>query len=160
MRRPLPGWKLVPRSASICLILTRRLGATTSSFISASRSVPPARMYPCSPSSVATCSFFVGVTYSNSRIATPDFVCGAKAPSSLQCPGRGPEGPLYPNALPVCPTQRFEHAIGCERQEGHAHADGIGDCVGNRRAGRDHRRLGQSDDAALVVALASHHVHV
>src|SRR5271167_3185826 len=110
-------------------MLTSRLGATTSSFISASRSVPPARIDPCSPSSAATCSFFVGVTYSNARI-------GASLP------------------------QRFQHAVGCERQEGHAHADGVGDCVGNRRAGRDYWRLGQSDDAALVVALAGHHVYL
>src|SRR5271167_4986544 len=119
----------MPRNDSICLILTRRLGATTSSFISASKSVPPARMEPCSPSSVATCSFFVGVTYSNARIG----------PSLLQ---------------------RFQYAVGRERQEWHAHADGIGHRVGNRRAGRNHRWLSQADHPALVVTLASHHVHL
>src|SRR5271166_7076748 len=119
----------MPRSDSISLIFTRRLGATTSSFISASKSVPPARMEPCSPSSVATCSFFVGLTYSNARMA-----------ASL--------------------LHRFQNAVGRERQERHAHADGIRDGVGDGRTRRDHRRLGQADDTALVVALAGHHVHL
>src|SRR5271167_2372505 len=119
----------MPRNDSICLILTRRLGATTSSFIIASKSVPPARMEPCSPSSVATCSFFVGLTYSNARMG-----------ASL--------------------LHRFQNAVGRERQERHAHSDGIRDGVGDGRTGRNHWRLGQSDDTALVIALAGHHVHL
>src|SRR6516225_7380096 len=98
-----------------------------SSFISASRSVPPARTDPLSPSSTAICSFFVGVAYSNCCMSTSFFQCR-------------------------------ENAIGGERQERHAHADGVGHCVRDRRAWRNHWRLSQSDDATLVVAFASHHV--
>src|SRR5271165_6539028 len=119
----------MPRSDSICLIFTRRFGATTSSFISASKSVPPARIEPCSPRRVATCSFFVGLTYSNACMG-----------ASL--------------------LQGLQNAVGRERQEGHAHADGIRDGVGDGRTGRDHRRLGQADDTALVVTLAGHHVYL
>src|ERR1019366_3678712 len=117
----------MPRNWSMCLMFTRRWGATTSSFISASRSVPPARMEPYSPSSVATCSLFVGLTYSNGRM------CASV-------------------------LQRFQHAGRRERQKWHAHADRISDRVRDGRTGRDHGRLGQSDDAALVVTFATHHV--
>src|ERR1035441_2375918 len=117
----------MPRNWSMCLMFTRRSGATTSSFISASKSVPPARMEPRSPSRIATCSLFVGLTYSN----------GSMSASVLQ---------------------RFQHASGSERQKWHAHPDRIGDRVRDGRPGRDHGRLGQSDDAALVVTFASHHV--
>src|SRR5208283_5701262 len=118
----------MPRSDSIRLIFTRRFGVTTSSFISASKSVPPARMEPCSASRVATCSFFVGLTYSNACMS-----------ASL--------------------LQGLQNAVGRERQEGHAHADGIRDGVGDGRTGGNHWRLGQADDTALVVTLAGHHLH-
>src|ERR1035438_5385260 len=117
----------MPRNWSMCLMFTRRWGATTSSFISASRSVPPARMEPRSPSRIATCSLFVGLTYSNGRM-------GASV------------------------LQSFQYAGGSERQKWHSHPDGIGHCVRNGRTGRNHGRLGQSDDAALVVTFAGHHV--
>src|SRR5664279_5082142 len=117
----------MPRKPSICLTFTRRLGATTSSFISASRSVPPARIAPCSLSNVATCSFFEADTYSNGCMAT-----------SL--------------------LERFEYAVRRERQERHSHADGIRHGIRDCRAWRNYRRLRQSNDTALVVAFAGHHV--
>src|SRR5579875_2360264 len=119
----------MPRSESSCLILTSRFGATTSSFIRASKSVPPARIAPSSPSKVATCSLLVGLTYSNACMGT-----------SL--------------------LQRFQHAIRRQGQERHTHAYGVGHGIGDRSARRNHRRLSQADDAALVVAFAGHHVHL
>src|SRR5690242_16647163 len=52
-----------------------------------------------------------------------------------------------------------EHAIRSKREEGHAHAKGVCDSIRDGRARRDHRRLAQSDDAALIVSLARHHAN-
>src|SRR5215510_8192933 len=52
-------------------MFTRRLGCTMSSFIRASRSVPPARTSALSqvePSRLTACSGVVGLAYSNDRI--------------------------------------------------------------------------------------------
>src|SRR5215469_6775484 len=109
-------------------MLTKRLGVTISSFISARRSLPPARMAESSLSSVATCSFLVGLRYSNACIGASLFEGG-------------------------------EDAVGSEGQERHAHSNCIGYSIGDRGPRRYHWRLGQADDATIVVTLAGHHVN-
>src|SRR5215468_5802372 len=117
-------------------MLIRRLGCTTSSFIKASRSLPPARISVSSqlaPRRLTACCTLVALAYSNGRMA-----------SLLSGSGsfKGREDP-----------------IGSERQERHPHSDRVGDGVGDHRAGRDDGWLAQPDHAALVVAGPRHHVH-
>src|SRR6185369_6451624 len=123
---------LIPRSSATSLRLTIRFGWTTSSFISDSRSVPPARTSASAqflPSRATACSFVVGLAYSNPRIV-----------ASL----------LF---------ERVQHSIRRERQIWHAHSDCVGHRVRDHRAGRNHGRLTQADHSALVVAFAGHHMN-
>src|SRR5262245_7905825 len=127
---PLRG--VLMRSSSLTpLMLTTRFGVTMKSFISESRSVPPARTSASpqvAPSSATACSLVVGLAYSNFCIG-PSFL-----------------------------FERREHAVGGKRERGHANADGVGHRVRDRRAGRDRRRFAHADDAAFVVTFARHHV--
>src|ERR1051326_6810023 len=119
-------------SPAILLMLTSRLGAVISSFISESKSLPPARISTSPqfcPRRVGTCSGVVGLMYSNGRIATSFGV------------------------------ERRQDAIWSKWQEGHAHPDSIGDGIRDRRHRADGGGLAQTDGAAFVIALAGHHVH-
>src|SRR4051812_5883767 len=123
-----------PCRSLISLLLTIRLGCTTSSFISEIKSVPPASTAASSqlvPSSPMACSLVVALAYSNARIFSASFL-----------------------------FQRRQNLVRGQRQRRHAHADGVGDGVRDSRARRNHRRLAQPDDAALVVALAGHHMNL
>src|SRR5262245_7303831 len=127
---PLRGVRRTESSAML-LMLTTRFGVTMKSFISESRSVPPARTSVSPhvlPSNATACSLVVGLAYSN-------FCTG---PSFL--------------------FKRREHAVGSQRDRTHAHADSVGHGVRNRRAGRDRRRFAYTDDAAFVIPFAGHHV--
>src|SRR5438270_11375689 len=73
MRNPAVGVKLTPRNSGMDLMLTNRLGVVISSFISESRSVPPANTSVSPqllPSNAETCVLLVGVVNSNGRILT------------------------------------------------------------------------------------------
>src|SRR5579872_5656344 len=114
------------------LMLIKRFGATTSSFINASKSVPPARIsvFPqVVPSKLMAWDLLFGLMYSKGRILRTSLL-----------------------------FHSGEDTIGRKWKKRHSHANGIGNGVGDGSAGRDHRRLAQSDDAAFVVSLASHHV--
>src|SRR5262245_23040137 len=129
---PLRG-VLMTSSSLMSLMLTTRFGVTMKSFISESRSVPPARTSVSpqeTPSNATACSLVVGLAYSN-------FCTG---PSFL--------------------FERREHAVGSQRESGHADADGVGHRVRDRRARRDGRRFAHADDAAFVVTFARHHVNL
>src|SRR6185295_67159 len=126
------GVEVMPSSSVIPLMLTRIFGATMSSFISESRSVPPARISALRkllPSSSTACSFVVGLAYSNARIV-----------ASL----------LF---------QGVQHAVRRERQGRHPHSDRVGHGVSDNSARRNYRRLSEPDHSPLVVALARHHVN-
>src|SRR5207302_1217264 len=108
----------MPSSSLISLRLITRFGVTTSSFIRASRSLPPASISagPQVLSKRATaCSLVVGLAYSKLRIA-PSFL-----------------------------LQGSQDAIGRHRQLRHTHANSVGDSVGNRCARRDRRWLAKPD---------------
>src|SRR5262245_14245016 len=103
-----------------------------SSFISDSKSVPPASTSASAqlePSSAAACSSVSGLAYSNARI-------------------------LFASLLLV---QSRQHSIGRERKIRHSHADRVSDGIRDRGPRRNHRRLAQADYSALVVAFAGHH---
>src|SRR5512143_959293 len=80
MRSPERGLKLMVSRPAIDLTLTRRLGVRTSSFMSASRSVPPAssstspQLLPRRPTA---CCVDLGVAYSKARISR--YLLGRKA---------------------------------------------------------------------------------
>src|SRR5262245_61483619 len=127
---PLRG-VLMTSSSLMFLMLTTRFGATMKSFMREIRSVPPARTSASpqeAPSSATACSLVVGLAYSNFCIG-PSFL-----------------------------FERREHAVGGQRERGHANADGVGHRVRDRRAGRNDRRFADADHAALVVTLSRHHV--
>src|SRR5215475_1466837 len=127
---PLRG-VLMTSSSLMFLMLTTRFGVTMKSFISESRSVPPARTSVSpqdAPSSATACSLVVGLAYSNFCIS-PSFL-----------------------------FERREHTVGSQGDRRHADADGVGHRVRDRRARRDGRRFAYADDAALVVTFARHHV--
>src|SRR5215472_2813393 len=131
MRRPCL-LTVTPRISGMFLMFTTRFGAKMSSFISASRSVPPASGAASLhefPRRLMAWFTFAALAYSNARIA-----------ASL----------LF---------QSRQHPIGCQRQRRHAHADRIGNRVRNRSARRDYRRFTESDRTTLVVTLSGHHVH-
>src|SRR5690242_833128 len=91
-----PPSLLIACSPATFLILTSRFGVVISSFISESRSLPPARISTSPqplPSKAGTCSGVVGLEYSNGRIA-----------ASLG-------------------VERGQDAVRGERQEGNAHAN-------------------------------------
>src|SRR6185436_5028318 len=118
------GVELIPSSSEIPLMFTRIFGATMSSFISESRSVPPARISAFRkllPSSSTACSFVVGLAYSNARIV-----------ASL----------LF---------QGVQNAVWGERQGRHPHSDRVGHGVSDDCARRNNRRLSEPDYSALVV---------
>src|SRR5262245_19117683 len=128
---PLRGVRMSDSSV-MPLILTTRLGVTMKSFIRLSRSVPPARTSVSPhdlPSSPTACSLVVGLAYSNFCIGSSFLL-----------------------------RERFEHAVGRQWDGRHANADGVGHGVRDRRARRNRGRLADADDAALVVALAGHHM--
>src|SRR3982751_1665078 len=113
----------MPRSSAISLMFTNRLGATTSSFIKESRSVPPASTsasFQSLPNNLTACSLVAGLAYSNARLV-----------ASL----------LF---------QRRKHTVGCERPSRHTPSYSIGDGVGDSRSWRDGGRLAQSYHASLV----------
>src|SRR6185436_19467432 len=125
------GVEVMPSSSVIPLMLTKIFGATMSSFISESRSVPPARISAFRkllPRSSTACSFVVGLAYSNARIV-----------ASL----------LF---------QGVQHAVRGERQGRHPHSDRVGHGVSDNSARRYYGRLSESDDSAVVIALSGHHV--
>src|SRR5215510_2393462 len=127
---PLRG-VLMTSSSLMPLMLTTRFGVTMKSFISESKSVPPARTSVSpqeAPSNATACSLVVGLAYSNFCIG-PSFL-----------------------------FERREHAVGSQRERGHADADGVGHRVRDRRPRRDSRRFAHADDAAFVVTFARHHV--
>src|SRR5258707_343171 len=102
MRNPAVGLKVTPCSSGIALMLTSRFGVVISSFISESRSVPPASTSVSPqllPSNAETCVLLVGVANSNGRIFT----------SRIQ----SRDNPLW-----------------CDGQKGHTHANRIGHRVG------------------------------
>src|SRR5262245_9394402 len=130
MAEPLRG-VLMTSSSLIFLMLTTRFGVTMKSFISESRSVPPARTSVSpqeAPSSATACALVVGLAYSNFCIG-PSFLFESR-----------------------------KHAVGSQWDRRNANADGVGHRVRDRRAGRDRRRFAHADDAALVVTFARHHV--
>src|SRR5713101_1515396 len=134
MRKLRSDPRVIPRSSRMSFMLTSRLGATISSFIRASRSVPPANTsasVQLLPSRPTACSLVVGLAYSNARI-------------------------LFASLLLV---QSCQHSIGRERKIRHSHADRIGYCVRDRGARRNYRRFSESDHPALVVTLAGHHMN-
>src|SRR5437764_15181812 len=113
------------------LIFTRRRGVVISSFISESRSVPPARISTSPqlfPSSAGTCSLVLGLVNSNGCIA-----------ASL--------------------IEGCQHPVRRDWQEGNTHANGIGHSIRDRGSGRDRGRLAQAYRTALVISFAGHHVH-
>src|SRR5215831_12820487 len=121
----------MPCKSAIFLMFTRRLGVVMSSFMSESRSVPPARTSTSPqflPSSGMTCSLVFGLAYSNARMAT----------SLIEC---------------------RHNAIGCDGQKWNADANSIGHGIGNGRSWTNRRRLAQTDGPSFVVAFASHHVY-
>src|SRR5438445_13684826 len=112
------------------LIFTNRRGVVTSSFIKDSKSVPPARTSTSpqvEPSSADTCSLPLGLEYSNGRIAASFRI------------------------------ESGQHSVWRNRQKRHAHANGIGNCVGNRRHRPYSTRLAQADGAAPVISFAGNH---
>src|SRR5215813_2733132 len=118
------------------LMFTSRLGWTTSDFIRASRSVPPARTSAASqvvPSSSTACSFVCGDAYSKARMSA----------SLIQ--------------IPI--VKRLEHPIRGKGQERYPRANRIRDGVRDRCTGRDHGRLAQPDHTFLVVTFTRHHVN-
>src|SRR5215471_8602186 len=131
MRTLLPAIRLIPCMSAMSLMLTSRFGVVMSSFISESRSVPPASTSTSPqflPKRGITCSLVLGLEYSNGCMAT-----------SL--------------------IERCHDAIGRDGQERHAHANGVGYGIGNRSRRPDRRWLAQANRPALVVSLAGHHVH-
>src|SRR5882672_10598924 len=99
-----------PFSSLIPFMLTSVFGVTMSSFMSESRSVPPARISALRkflPRSSTACSFVVGLAYSNARIV-----------ASL----------LF---------QGVQHAVGRERQGRHPHSDRVGHGVSDNSSGRN-----------------------
>src|SRR5688572_3271275 len=115
---------VMPRSSLMSLMFTNLLGETTSSFIRASRSVPPASMSASAqllPSRLMACSLVVGLAYSNPRIA-----------ASL----------LF---------KRCQNSIRRQRQVRHPNPDCVGDGVGDHRPRRNGWRLAKPDHAALVI---------
>src|SRR5262245_8810288 len=127
---PLRG-VLMTSNSLMLLMLTTRFGVAMNSFINESRSVPPARTSVSpqeAPSSATACSLVVGLAYSNFCIG-PSFL-----------------------------FERREHAVGSQRERGHADGGGVGHRVRDRRAWRDSRRFAHADDAAFVVTFARHHV--
>ena len=114
------------------LMLISRFGATTSSFISASKSVPPARISllpQVAPSRLKAWASTVRADILKRSHHAPPFCSSA---ASTRSGVRGRNGTRTPIALATA----FE--IAC--------------------AGRDHGRLTQSDHAAFVITFARHHV--
>src|SRR5579871_403166 len=130
IRNPLPGVKLTPRSSGMPLIFTRRCGAVTSSFIKESRSVPPAR-----------------TSTSPQRLPSKPETCSCLV------------GLVYSNGRISASLVESRHdTVGSDGQVRHAHADGVGNRIGDGRRRRNRGRLTQPDGATLVVSLAGHHV--
>src|SRR5437867_10760232 len=128
MRKLRSDPRVIPRSSRMSFMLTSRLGATISSFIRASRSVPPASTSASAqllPSRPTACSLVVGLAYSNARI-------------------------LFASLL----VESCQNAIWCNWKIRHARPDRIGHGVRDRSAGRHDGWLTQADHSALVVALA------
>src|SRR5437660_4084245 len=131
MRTLLSGLKLTLCRSWIFLMFTSRRGVVISSFISESRSVPPARISTSPqlfPSSAGTCSLVLGLVNSNGCIA-----------ASL--------------------IEGCQHPVRRDGQERNTHSNGIGHGIGNSSGGRNRGRLAQADRTTLVISLAGHHVH-
>src|SRR5215470_13042031 len=98
------GTDFTPCSDWMPLMLTKRFGVVTSSFIKESRSLPPARI-STSPQFLAsnadTCSVVLGLAYSNGRI--------------------------------VASFQSSQNTVRRDGKEGNAHANGIGHGVADGR---------------------------
>src|SRR5437764_13282791 len=106
------------------LIFTRRRGVVISSFISESRSVPPARISTSPqlfPSSAGTCSLVLGLVNSNGCIA-----------ASL--------------------IEGCQHPVRRDGQERNTHSNGIGHGIGTSGGRRDRARPAQAERAALVMS--------
>src|SRR5205809_5661240 len=131
MRTLLSGLKLTLCRSWMFLMFTSRRGVVISSFISESRSVPPARISTSPqlfPSRAGTCSLVLGLVNSNGCIA-----------ASL--------------------IEGCQHPVRRDWQEGNTRSNGIGYGIGNSGSGRNRRRLAQAYRAAFVVSFAGHHVH-
>src|SRR5437588_10200611 len=103
MRILLSGLKLTLCRSWMFLMLTRRRGVVTSSFISDSRSVPPARISTSPqlfPRRAGTCSLVLGLVNSN--------------------------GCMVPSLIQGC-----KHPVRGNRHEGDTHADRVGNSIGN-----------------------------
>src|SRR5689334_21925136 len=124
------GTDFTPCSDWMPLIFTRRFGVVMSSFMRESRSLPPARIS-----------------------TSPQFLPSSAETWSVVC------GLAYSNGRIVASFQRSQYAVGRDRQEGNAHADGIGHGVADSSHWSDRGWFAQADRAALVVAFAGHHVY-
>src|SRR4029079_16735442 len=87
------GVEVMPSSSLIPLMFTRVFGVTMSSFMSDSRSVPPARISALRkllPSSSTACSLVAGLAYSNARIVASLLFQGVQHPVGRERQGRHP----------------------------------------------------------------------
>src|SRR5260370_41877385 len=130
MRRFAP-YLLIPCSSLMPLIFTTRFGVSRYSFIKLIRSVPPARTStaPQLEESMPRASFSDdGLAYSNACILRSPFFQGLEDP------------------------------VGGEGNQRDAHADGVGDRVGDGGDAADGWRFPKADDAALVMFRRDVHV--
>src|SRR5437660_7688295 len=123
MRKLLSGLTLMVCRSGIPLMFTSRRGVVTSSFISDSRSVPPARISTSPqlfPRRAGTCSLVLGLVYSN--------------------------GCMVRSLIEGC-----KHPVRGNGHEWNAHANRVGHSIGDGGHRRNGRRLAQANGPTLVI---------